>query len=96
MQIDLKQPARIHYVELYTRAQVDSGPDSRRNFQILGSNDPTFCTYTVLARQGSTPLPYQDVFKAEVSAPQRYRYIRATKSEDGWFFITELKIRGER
>ncbi|MGC8712678.1 MAG: discoidin domain-containing protein [Leptodesmis sp.] len=96
LQIDLKQPARIHYVELYTRAQVDSGPDSRRNFQILGSNDPTFYTYTVLARQGSTPLPYQDVFKAEVSAPQRYRYIRATKSEDGWFFITELKIRGER
>jgi hypothetical protein len=96
LQVDLKQPARIRYIELYTRAQVDSGPESRRNFQILGSNDPTFRTYAVLASQGATPLPHQGVFKAEVSDPRPYRYIRATKSQNEGFFITELKVRGER
>jgi hypothetical protein len=96
LQVDLKQPARIRYIELYTRSQVDSGPESRRNFQILGSNDPTFRTSVVLAHQGATPLPHQGVFKAEVSDPRPYRYIRAMKNQKEGFFITELKIRGER
>lgn len=96
LQTDLGRAARIRYVELYTRAQVGDDEGARRNFQIQGSNDPTFATFAVLAGQGATALPREGVFRAEVSDPGRYRYIRAAKTADEGFFVTELRILGER
>jgi hypothetical protein len=95
LQVDLGQPARIRYVELYTRAQLND-PTARRNFEIQASNDPTFATYAVLASQGGTSLPHEGVFEAEVTNAERYRYIRAAKTADEGFFVTELRILGQR
>jgi hypothetical protein len=96
LQTDLGRPARIRFVELYTRAQVGDDPAARRNFQIQGSNDPTFATFAVLASQGAEALPREGVFRAEVTDPGTYRYIRAAKTADEGFFVTELRVLGER
>lgn len=95
LQIDLGSPARIRYVELYTRAQLND-PSARRNFEIQASNDPTFANYVVLAAQGGTTLPHEGVFEAEVTNTESYRYIRATKTADEGFFVTELRVLGQR
>lgn len=95
LQIDLGSPARIRYVELYTRAQLND-PSARRNFEIQASNDPTFANYVVLAAQGGTALPHEGVFEAEVTNTESYRYIRATKTADEGFFVTELRVLGQR
>jgi hypothetical protein len=95
LQLDLDSPARIRYVELYTRAQLDH-PDTRRNFEIRASNDPAFASYVVLASQGGASLAHEAVFEAEVTNTATYRYIRATKTVDEGFFITELRVLGER
>jgi hypothetical protein len=95
LQMDLGAPARIRFLELYTRAQLDL-PETRRNFAIRASNDPTFANYVVLASQGSTALPHQGVFETEVTNPNKYRYIRVAKTVDEGFFITELRVLGEK
>jgi hypothetical protein len=95
LQVDLKQAARIRYVELYTRAGFDD-PAARRNFEIRASNDPTFATSVVLAAQGTTALPREGVFEAEVANTGTYRYIRAAKTADEGFFVTELRVLGQR
>jgi hypothetical protein len=96
LQVDLGSAARIRHVELFTRAQIGDDPAARRNFEIRGSNDPGFATSTVLAAQGSTALPFQGVFRAPVTDPGRYRYIRVAKTANEAFFVTELKVRGDR
>jgi hypothetical protein len=70
-------------------------PSGRRNFEIRASNDPSFATYTVLASQGSAALPFQGVFASGVADAGRYRYVRAAKTADEGFFVTELRILGE-
>ncbi|MCS6848943.1 MAG: chitobiase/beta-hexosaminidase C-terminal domain-containing protein [Anaerolineae bacterium] len=95
LQVDLGAPARIRYIELYTRAYLDD-PAARRNFEIRASNDPTFATFVVLAAQGSTSLPHEAVFEAEVTNAGTYRYIRAAKTADESFFVTELRVLGQR
>jgi hypothetical protein len=95
LQVDLGAAARVRYIELYTRAQIDSA-ETRRNFEIRASNDPTFATYVVLAAQGNTALAHEGVFEQEVSEVGRYRYVRAAKTVTESFFITELRILGER
>jgi hypothetical protein len=95
LQVDLGAPARIRFLELYTRAAIDSS-ETRRNFEVRASNDPTFSSYVVLASQGGTPLPHQGVFEAEVTNAAKYRYVRVAKTVDEGFFITELRVLGER
>lgn len=95
LRVDLGTPQRIRAIELHTRAIVDSGADQRASFAIQGSNDPAFATFTTLASQGATPLPFQGVFRATVTVATPFRYVRAIKTVAGSFFITELVVRGE-
>jgi ribosomal protein S13 len=94
VQVDLGAPKRIRYLEFFTRQAVDQA-DSRRNFEVRVSNDPTFATYTVLLTQGATALPHQAVVEKEITDATQYRYVRATKTVAEGFFVNELKIRGE-
>ncbi len=87
-------PARLRFIEFYTRAQIDD-PATRRNFEIRASNDPNFQTYSVLHSQGASPLAHEAVLTREISDPTRWRYVRATKTVSEFFFITELVVRGE-
>jgi hypothetical protein len=94
LQLDLGSARRIRLLELYTRASIDS-PETRRNFEIRGSNDPTFATYTVLAAQGATSLVHESVFTQEVTNATPFRYIRAQKTQSEFFFVAELRVLGE-
>jgi hypothetical protein len=95
LQLDLGTPARLRYLELFTRGVIDD-PATRRNFEIRASNDPGFGSFVVLHAQGATPLPFEGVLEREVVDPTPYRYVRATKTAAEFFFITELRVRGER
>jgi Chitobiase/beta-hexosaminidase C-terminal domain/F5/8 type C domain len=94
VQVDLGTQRRIRYLEFFTRWSVDQ-PETRRNFEVRASNDPTFATYTVLLAQGATTLPFQAVVEKEITDVNTYRYVRATKTVAEGFFVNELKIRGE-
>jgi hypothetical protein len=96
LQVDLGSSARVRYVRLLTRQQIGDDASARRNFQIQGSNDPSFNTFSVLATQGGSALPFQGEFSAEVTDAGRYRYIRAAKTANESFFITEFTVQGER
>jgi hypothetical protein len=63
----------------------------RRNFEIRGSNDPEFKTYTVLLHQGDFPLPMSMHWSKLVSDSCRYVRLEA----NGAFcipFVSELKV----
>ena len=92
LQIDLGSPKRISALELVTRQNCCDQPETRQNFQIRASNDPSFATYVVLGSQGATALPFKATWTKAVTDPTGYRYIRATKA--GYFFIAELKVFG--
>ena len=92
LQVDLGVAYRITSLELVTRQNCCDNAATRQDFEVRGSNDPTFATYSILGSQGSTPLPYQATWAATVSDTNSYRYIRATKV--GYFFIAELRVFG--
>lgn len=95
VQVDLGSAHRIRHVELYARAFVDSGAGGRRNFAIQGANNPTG-PWTSLASQGSTAIPHEGVFRADVTVTTPFRHVRAVKTvADEGFFVTELVVRGE-
>ena len=88
-QVDFGAPYRIRAIELETRQNCCDEPETRRDFQILGSNDPAFGSYRVLAQAGELPVPFGGTWLALVNDPHPYRYLRAVKN--GRFFITELR-----
>lgn len=91
-QVDLGSTYRITALELVTRQNCCDNAATRQNFELRASNDPTFATYTVLGNQGSTALPFQATWSAQVNDTTAFRYVRATKS--GYFFIAELRVLG--
>ena len=94
-QLDLGVAHTITQINLITRQNVDQF-ETRQNFEIRASNDPTFATYTVLGSQGSTPLAYQATFSAYVNTENSFRYIRATKTVNHeYFWVTELQVMGD-
>jgi hypothetical protein len=52
----------------------------RRNFAVLGSNDPNFGTAAVLAGRGETPVTFGQKWSVGVGDTSRYRYIRVQKT----------------
>ncbi|MFC1464101.1 MAG: hypothetical protein ACFLMY_04555 [Candidatus Brachytrichaceae bacterium NZ_4S206] len=52
--------------------------------------------FHVLAAQGRTSLLHEAAFEAELTNGGMYRYIRAAKTADESFFVTELHVLGQR
>jgi hypothetical protein len=92
-QVDLGNPYRIGAVELDTRVNSPFDAETRHNFLVLGSNDPTFSTYSTLGSQGSTPLQAGGIWLGIVTDANSYRYVRVSKSSAD-FFIAELRVYG--
>jgi hypothetical protein len=91
-QVDLGSAYRITSLELVTRQNCCDNASTRQNFELRASNDPNFGSYVVLGSQGSTPLPFQATWSANVSDTNSYRYVRAVRN--GYFFIAELRVYG--
>ncbi len=93
-QVDLGEPYRIHRIEIDDRIDTDNAI-ARRSFEIVGSNDPTFETYTVLASQGPEAYPHKGTAKYYVEAEDEFRYVRVRKSDTSYLFLTEVRIINE-
>lgn len=90
-QADLGQSVQIDKIKLNIGNETDH-PDSRRNFEVWGSESADFAAYDVIAAQGSTPFEYKMTWTAFVSGIKKYRYIRIVKRADDELFIAGLKI----
>lgn len=95
-QVDLGQPYAIDEIRIGRREHDDGSPYdqevARRNFEVLGSNDPEFSQYVVLASQGAEPFDNDAGFRSAVTDTEKYRYVRVRKTADEYFFLSELAV----
>ncbi|MFD4872452.1 RICIN domain-containing protein [Streptomyces sp. NPDC058420] len=90
-QVDLGSAYALGQYSFTTRQDIDQ-PETRGNFEIRGSNDPAFADYTVLGRQDATTLPYGATLTARIDARQKFRYVRVTKTDGGYFYIGDFSV----
>jgi hypothetical protein len=80
LQVDLGQEAALSRIEIVFRRDQDQ-PETRKNFAVYASNDPSFQSGVVLlASQGSSAFPFQQLWSAPVTTTQRLRYVRFAKT----------------
>jgi lysophospholipase L1-like esterase len=90
-QVDLGSLHHLQQVKLITRQDNDVAAH-RQNFQIRASNDLNFATHTVLATQGSTPLPFKGSLTVPVSSTTPFRYVRVIKTDLSSFSICLVQV----
>ncbi len=92
-QVDLLKEYKIDLVKILPRSGYDQ-PPTRKNFEILGSNDEDFSegSYTQLAVWGDIAFSNETGYEAEVTDEGRYRYIRIRKTKDEYFFLSDVEI----
>ena len=90
-QVDLGSAYALGQFSFTIRQDVDQ-PETRSNFEIRGSNDPTFADYTVLGRQDATVLPYSATLTAKIDVRQKFRYVRVAKTDGGYFYIDDFSV----
>jgi F5/8 type C domain/Secretion system C-terminal sorting domain len=90
-QIDLGQSQKVGRFELVTR-QSDPQDFTRKNFQVIGSNDVNFSTYEPIASQNKDSLNYKSTWVANVINPKDFRYYRVRKTEKNYHTIAEFKM----
>ncbi|GHE13351.1 RICIN domain-containing protein [Streptomyces alanosinicus] len=90
-QVDLGQAYRLGQFSLTTRQDLDQ-PETRGDFEVRASNDPSFGTYTVLGRQGATTLPFTSTLTGDIDVRQKFRYVRVVKTDGGYFFIADFSV----
>ena len=91
-QVDLGASYAVSTIEIAMRWGYDQ-PETRRNFVIWGSDDPTFATKVVLGEQGGDALPHRSIFTAHVAAgAPKVRYVRIAKTKPEYFFLAEVRV----
>lgn len=89
-QVDLGQPTSLNAIQLVSRQDGDQ-PETRRNFQIWASNNPDMSHgHVVLGGLDGEAGPNKGIFNLQVLDPTPYRYVRAVKTVDEYFFIAKL------
>ncbi|MEV4560696.1 RICIN domain-containing protein [Kitasatospora sp. NPDC049285] len=89
-QVDLGQSYQLGQFSLTTRQDLDQS-STRGNFEVRGSNDPNFGSYTVLGRQTGT-LPFASTLTGDIDVRQAFRYVRVAKTDGQYFFITDFSV----
>ncbi|MFD5544934.1 RICIN domain-containing protein, partial [Streptomyces sp. NPDC127079] len=90
-QVDLGQAYQLGQYSLTLRQDIDQ-PETRSNFEIRASNDPSFATYTVLGRQGATTLPMASTLTGNIDVRQKFRYVRVAKTDGAYFFFSDFSV----
>lgn len=93
-QVDLEGEYEIDRIEIDARPDVNQEL-TRRSFEILASNDPTFATYTVLGSQGAAAFPHASTRVWLVDDDTHYRYVRIQKTAKEYFWLNEVRIINE-
>lgn len=96
--VDLENRYVIQRIEISARVDLDQ-PDSRRNFQVQGSNDSAFATFSVLGEQNEVPFPYfktglSNSWVRFINNPNGFRYIRVIKTAGGGLNFSEFQVYG--
>ncbi|WP_179136206.1 discoidin domain-containing protein [Paenibacillus sp. 32352] len=90
-QMDFGQGIRVAQLELAFPIDNDT-PSERRNFEVRGSNDPTFAAYQVLGVRWADAVPYKEKLLLKPGTAQSFRYIRIVKTAAGeGLGIAEMK-----
>ncbi|MGQ4386182.1 RICIN domain-containing protein [Streptomyces sp. SAS_270] len=89
-QVDLGQAYQLGQFSLTTRQDLDQS-ETRGNFEVRASNDPSFGTYTVLGRQTDT-LPLASTLTSNIDVRQKFRYVRVAKTDGAYFFIADFSV----
>ncbi|MCX5056426.1 RICIN domain-containing protein [Streptomyces sp. NBC_00452] len=89
-QVDLGKSYQLGQFALTTRQDLDQS-ETRGNFEVRGSNDPNFGSYTVLGRQTST-LPLASTRTGDIDVRQAFRYVRVAKTDGAYFYITDFSV----
>ncbi|MEV6942520.1 RICIN domain-containing protein [Streptomyces sp. NPDC051172] len=89
-QVDLGQAYQLGQFSLTARQDLDQ-PETRGNFEIRASNDPSFGSYTVVGRQTST-LPLASTLTGSIDVRQKFRYVRVAKTDGAYFFIADFSV----
>lgn len=92
--IDLGEPQKIDRIELEPRLDSDQ-PTTRRNIEIIASNDSDFKTYSVLASVGSTPFSATDMLTLRSVDEAKYRYVMVRKTVPEYFMLAEIRLINE-
>jgi hypothetical protein len=92
-QVDLGADFAIDAVEVVSRWAIDQ-PVTRRSYEVIASDDPTFATSTTLGAVDATGLPNRAIFAADVSPPVTARYVRVQKTVSEYFFLGEVRVHG--
>jgi hypothetical protein len=90
-QVDLGQAYQLGQYSLTMRQDIDQ-PETRSNFEIRASNDPSFAGYTVLGRQGATTLPMASTLTGNIDVRQKFRYVRIAKTDGAYFFFSDFSV----
>ncbi|MDX2681816.1 RICIN domain-containing protein [Streptomyces sp. NY05-11A] len=90
-QVDLGQAYQLGQFSLTMRQDIDQ-PETRGQFEIRGSNDPSFAAYTVLGRRGATALPFASTLTGDIDVRQKFRYVRVAKTDGAYFFIADFSV----
>jgi hypothetical protein len=95
LQVDLGHPADIRRVEMAVRKDEDHD-HSRKDFEILASNDPEFKSFVTIAQQGLDPDPNRGgVFSANFDGRgAKYRYVRWWKRQPYDGVVSEFRVYG--
>ncbi len=91
---DLGSPTQLGTVTLVGWSSLNSGNQYlQNNFQLQGSNDPTFAagTYTVLGQEGTLPLNSTWTATFTTQTPP-VRYLRLAKTDGSWAGFGELWV----
>ena len=91
LQLKLEEAKKVASIEIVTRQDFDQ-PQTRANFEVRASDDVHFSTYTVLGKQGATPLPYKSTWSVNLKSGKLYKYIRIAKTAQEYFTIAEVRL----
>ncbi len=92
-QVDLGEPMEIDRVEVDDRKDADQ-PGIRSGFEVVGSNDPTFDTYTVIGVQTSE-YPRLGTAVIRSRTDEKFRYVRIRKNNVDYLYLNNVRIINE-
>ncbi|MES2572774.1 MAG: discoidin domain-containing protein [Verrucomicrobiota bacterium] len=89
--IQLDAGSAIQPGRLVIGSRGAANADERSNFAILGSNDPGFATFTILAEQGHAPYSAWGQWTGTTNTSRKFRYYRA-ESGNGFLSTSEFQV----
>lgn len=93
-QVDLGKEYKISEIGLVFRTTANQ-EKTRRNFEVLASNDENFISYTKLYSSGSLNVGFKEELSIPIETEESYRYVRVQKTALEPIGIAECRVYSE-